>query len=105
MDLGNAWFDGAVEARDHGEIDACWCCGEQRGPLVRLGKHPDVGICLPCAHDLHRRAVAVEDRQRPSIAARFRAVLRRGRRFVMDQHLHQKPVIGTIFRWMGRFMP
>jgi hypothetical protein len=35
---------------------ACWCCGaefEERD-LVRLGSHPEVGVCFGCARFLQR---------------------------------------------------
>ena len=36
----------------------CWCCGQPRpeSDLLRLGQHPEVGVCARCAHSLHRRA-------------------------------------------------
>ncbi len=84
---------------------ACWCCGEVRHPVVHLGEHPEVIVCLRCAHDLHHRAVVTEDERRPSVAAWARDVLRSGRRFVMDRDLQNKPGIGRVLQWMGRFMP
>lgn len=83
----------------------CWCCGDTRSPVVTLGEHPEVAVCLRCAHDLHHRAVAVEDDLRHSLATRTRDVLRSGRRFVMDHDLQHKPVIGPLLQRMGRFMP
>jgi hypothetical protein len=37
---------------------ACWCCGRvtAEDALVRLGNHPEVGICINCVHFLGRRA-------------------------------------------------
>ncbi|WP_371406803.1 hypothetical protein OHA10_14945 [Kribbella sp. NBC_00662] len=34
----------------------CWCCGNQfeEQDLVRLGSHPEVGVCSGCARFLHR---------------------------------------------------
>jgi len=85
----------------------CWCCGQQypNGLVVRLGNHPEVGVCLRCAHFLHQQARSREDVLRPSIASRLRDGLRSGRRVVMQRGWHQKPVIGPGFRWLGRHLP
>ena len=36
----------------------CWCCGRitAEEALVRLGKHPEVGLCINCVRFLGRRA-------------------------------------------------
>jgi hypothetical protein len=89
-----------------GDTD-CWCC-DQRYPneqLVRLGSHPEVAVCLRCAHYLHQQATHREDALRPSIASRLRDGLRWARRVVMDHHWHQRPVIGRPLRWLGRYLP
>ena len=43
------------------EVPGCWCCGAScpESDLVRLGAHPAVGVCVDCAHFLHRRARAI----------------------------------------------
>lgn len=40
----------------------CWSCGRRQleSAVVRLADHPEVAVCLPCAHLLHERAVAYE---------------------------------------------
>ena len=45
-----------AEGADHGMV-RCWC-GHQRPAdhVVYLGSHPDVAVCLGCAHFLHQRA-------------------------------------------------
>jgi hypothetical protein len=37
----------------------CWCCGTDYpdAELVRLGQHPEVGVCVQCTHLLRQRAV------------------------------------------------
>ena len=95
--------DGGGEA---GEV-ACWCCawtGPESG-VVRLGSHPEVAVCLRCAHFLHQQARGREDAARPSPATRLRDGLRAGRRLVMRQRWHQKPVIGPVLRWLGPRLP
>jgi hypothetical protein len=70
-----------------------------------LGNHPEVKLCLRCAHFVHRRAQAREDQARTSPIARGRDWLRAGRRMVMRLELHDKPLIGPVLRWLGRHTP
>ena len=96
----------AADAGGGGEAE-CWCCG-QRYPgerLVRLGSHPEVAVCLGCAHFLHHQAGQREDALRPSIASRLRDGLRWARRVVMDHCWHQRPAVGRPLRWLGRRLP
>jgi hypothetical protein len=85
----------------------CWCCGQRFSAerLVHLGNHPEVGVCLGCAHFLHQQAHARADQLRPSLAGRMRDQLRRARKQVRDHHWHQQPVIGPALRWLGRYLP
>lgn len=95
----------AIEESDG--LTECWCCG-QRLPadsFVHLGNHPEVAVCLRCAHFLHKQAAGREDALRHSPLARARDGLRSGRELVMRRHWHQKPVIGPVLRWLGRFLP
>ena len=34
----------------------CWCCGQLRPAdrMIHLDSHPEVAVCLACAHFLHR---------------------------------------------------
>jgi hypothetical protein len=94
----------AVDADDQAE---CWCCGRLQPltQIVELGNHPEVKLCLRCAHFVHRRAREREDQTRPSPMARGRDLLRAGRRTVIHREWHRKPVIGPIVRWLGRHTP
>ena len=85
----------------------CWCCGQQRSAdqVVHLGSHPEVAVCLACAHFLHQRARAREDERHSSLAGRGRDVLRAGRVLVMRYGWHQAPGIGRVLRWAGRRLP
>ena len=49
------------------EVPGCWCCGAScpESDLVRLGAHPAVGVCVDCAHFLHRRARAIRSSALP----------------------------------------
>jgi hypothetical protein len=86
---------------------ACWCCGRRtREPdVVRLGNHPEVAVCLDCAHFLHQRARARQDELRPSPGARVRDALRSARAMVIRQGWHERPVIGPLLRRLGRHLP
>lgn len=97
----------AATESDAAEPLHCWCCNGvyQEDDLVRLGSHPEVGVCLRCAHFLHQQARGREDAARPSVGSRVRDGLRAGRRVVMRQGWHQKRVIGRPLRWLGRRLP
>ena len=85
----------------------CWCCGQQRpaGRLVYLGSHPEVAVCLGCAHVLHQRARAREDELHPSLSGQGRDVLRAGRELVTRRGWHHLPGVGRLLRWAGRRLP
>ena len=72
---------------------------------MHLGDHPEVAVCLGCAHFLHQRARSVEDARRPSAAARARDGVRAVRRLVIARRWHEKPVIGPLLRWLGARLP
>ena len=65
-------------ATDTAERIDCWCCGTTypEPELLRLGRHPEVAVCLGCARYLHRQARAHEAASRPSISDRLRAIAR-----------------------------
>jgi hypothetical protein len=89
-----------------GEV-TCWCCGQRRPPtsVVHLGDHPEVSVCLRCAHFLHQQARGREDASRTSPAARLRGRLRAARWVVIRHGWHQKPGIGPLLRRLGRHTP
>jgi hypothetical protein len=82
----------------------CWCCGRvsSEDALVHLGNHPEVGICGNCVHFLRRRA---KDLQATAVRQRLRGAAESIRGEVMARGWHQRPVIGTAFRWLNRHMP
>jgi hypothetical protein len=86
---------------------ACWCCGRghPEESVVRLGGHPEVAVCLSCAHFLHQQARGREDALRPSPSGRARDVLRAGRRLVIQRGWQHKPLIGPLLRWFGARLP
>ena len=97
----------SASAADSGDGVACWCCGALRGEadVVRLGDHPEVAVCLGCAHFLHQRARAREDESRPSPAAKARDLLRAARQPVIRHGWHERPVIGPLLRRLGTRLP
>ncbi len=96
-----------VTDSDPAEPVGCWCCGSayQESDLVRLGNHPEVGVCLACAHYLHQQARGREDARRPSPASRVRDQLRAARQVVIRRGWHRNRVIGRPLRWLGRRLP
>ena len=92
---------------DGPENEQCWCCGRPRGDqdVVRLGDHPEVRVCLGCAHFLHQRARAKEDALRPSPGGRARDALRAGHRFVIQRGWQDKRVLGPLLRRLDRRLP
>jgi hypothetical protein len=89
---------------DAAERFECWGCGSPspETELIRLGNHPEVGVCLGCAHYLHQRARSREDALRRSLVSRLRDGLRSARHAVIHRRWHQKPIIGRALRWLGR---
>jgi hypothetical protein len=72
-----------------------------RGSLVRLGSHPEVGICIGCVHFLRRRA---RDHQ-ATVRRRLRGAAESIRGQVMARAWHQRPVIGPALQWLNRYLP
>jgi hypothetical protein len=87
--------------------NSCWCCAQEQASenMVHLGEHPEVEVCLPCAHFLHQQARGREDQQKHSPMARLRDGMRSLRELVLRYGLHRKPVIGPILRWLGPRVP
>lgn len=85
----------------------CWCCGAIEDParLVHLGNHPEVVVCIRCAHSLSTWAWELEDQARTGPAVRFRDALRRVRRTVVRRGWHHNRIVGRGLRWWGRFTP
>jgi hypothetical protein len=85
----------------------CWCCGSPfpETRLVRLGDHPEVGVCFDCALFLRRRAVESQDRLAPTAASRTRSVIRTVRDQVIERDWHNRRVLGRALRWIDRRLP
>ena len=51
-------------------IPACWCCGDRTvsASLLRLGDHPEVGVCFRCVKVLAIRKRTIERQTRTAPA-------------------------------------
>jgi hypothetical protein len=85
----------------------CWCCGSVDAPdkLVRLGNHPEVAVCVRCAHFLSKSAREIEDRARSGLLVHAREGFRRLRKTVVRHGWHHNKIVGRGLRWVGRFTP
>lgn len=85
----------------------CWCCGGDfaEADLVRLGEHPEVGVCLDCANWLGRRAKRRHDEQHPSIGGRIRAAVHSVRELVIRKGWHERGLLGDLLRRLDRHLP
>ncbi|WP_406055606.1 hypothetical protein [Kribbella sp. NBC_00889] len=85
----------------------CWCCDKEydERELVRLGAHPEVGICLACALDVKQRAGEREDELRPTATTGLRTGVRRSREWVIARDWHNRPVLGPLLRRINRHLP
>jgi hypothetical protein len=90
-----------TSTREDGHGTECWCCGRRGDSVVQLGNHPEVTVCLRCAHFLHRQARSLEDAERRAPGVHIRNGLGVVRREVMQRGWHQKPGIGRLLRWLG----
>jgi len=86
------------------EEPGCWCCDGHypEGDLVRLGAHPEVGVCADCAHFLDRRARAAHA---TPLTRRLHASGDRIRDAVLARHWHEHPRIGPPLKWLNRHLP
>src|SRR5258705_11516381 len=91
----------AVGQTDEGQ---CWWCGlvSSDDALVRLGNHPEVGICISCVHFLRRRA---RDHQATVVRQTLRGAAETVRGQVMARGWHERPVIGPALQWLNRHLP
>jgi len=85
----------------------CWCCGAIEDPLelVHLSNHPEVVVCIRCAHSLSKWAWEIEDQRRTGLAVRARDRFRRLRKTVVRHGWHNNRFVGRGLRWLGRFTP
>ncbi len=93
--------------RNDGRTAQCWCCGTSEAPdrMVHLGEHPEVHLCLQCAHFVHQRAWAIEDEGKHGPAPFTREQFRKLRAEVVRRGWHQNRSIGGKLRWLGKYLP
>lgn len=96
----------AVDRQDDGTVQ-CWCCDLTDAPdrMVRLGNHPEVHLCLRCAHFVHQQAWRIEDSGKQGPAAYTRGRLRELRAEVMRRGWHRNRIVGARLRWLGKYLP
>ena len=82
----------------------CWCCGRliSEEALVRLGNHPEVGVCVSCVRFLGRRA---RDYQMSVTRKQLRGAAGSIRGEVISRGWHERPVVGPVLRWIDRHVP
>ena len=73
--------------------------------MVHLGNHPEVHLCLRCAHFVHQQAWEIEDQGKRGPAAFARDRFRNLRAEVMRRGWHQNRFIGGRLRWLGKYLP
>jgi hypothetical protein len=83
---------------------SCWCCSTTtpEDGVVRLGDHPEVAICLDCAHLLHRRA---RERRATRAGRRLHRLGEWMRDAVVRSGLLDRPVLGGLLRRIDRHLP
>lgn len=96
----------AIDQASEGQAQ-CWCCGCSDEPdrMVHLGDHPEVHLCVRCAHFVHQRAWQLEDEGKRGPAPYARDQLRNLRAEVMRRGWHRNRVIGGKLRWLGKYLP
>ena len=96
----------AIDLDDSGDVP-CWCCDTIDAPerMVHLGNHPEVHLCVRCAHFVHQEAWRIEDESRSGPAAFARDKFRDLRAEVMGRGWHRNRFIGTKLRWLGKYLP
>jgi hypothetical protein len=74
---------------------------------VRLGTHPEAGVCFQCAKFLHRRAREQNDAVRGDhgLTARGRVAVQTGRDFVIRHGWQHSRIAGPVLRRIDKFMP
>lgn len=99
-------IDTAIDTHDEGNV-SCWCCDTVDAPsrMVQLGNHPEVHLCLQCAHYVHQQAWEIEDDGKQGPAAFARNRLRNLRAEVIRREWHHNRHFGGALRWLGKYLP
>ncbi len=85
----------------------CWCCGRilPEHELVRLGEHPEVGLCLRCATWAKRQAVARYHEQHQSLPGQLLHGIDTVRNRVIERGWHERGLLGAVLRRVDRYLP
>ena len=96
----------AIDLHEDGSVQ-CWCCGSIDAParMVHLGNHPEVHLCLGCAHFVHQQAWEIEDDGNRRPAALVRDRFRNLRAFVIRRGCHHNRFIGNRLRSLDKYLP
>src|SRR4051794_8862213 len=96
----------AVDQHGDGDVQ-CWCCDvtDTASRMVQLGNHPEVHLCLGCAHYVHQQAWQIEDNGKRGAAAFVRDRLRNVRAGVLRRGWHHNGFIGGRLRWLDKYLP
>lgn len=73
--------------------------------MVQLGNHPEVYLCLGCAHFVHQQAWQIEDEESSGPTALVRDRVRHLRALVIRRGWHRSRFVGGGLRWLGRYLP
>lgn len=92
---------------DDGPAGVCWCCGcsgtDKR--MVHLGEHPEVAVCIRCAHSLSKWAWELDDRSKSGPGVMARDAFRAARTAVVQRGWQDSPLLGGPIRWIGKWLP
>ena len=96
----------SIDSQEEAEFD-CWCCDTRNVAerMVQLGNHPEVRLCVQCAHYVHQQAWEIEDEGRRGPGAFVRGRFRDLRAMVIRRGWHHNRFVGTKLRWLGRYVP
>lgn len=94
------------DASNDGNVQ-CWCCSTRGAPgrMVHLGDHPEVHLCLRCAHVVHQHAWQIEDEGRDGLRTWVRDGFRDLRIEVLRRGWHRNRFVGGRLRDLGRHLP
>jgi hypothetical protein len=95
-----------IDSHDEREVP-CWCCDTSDAPerMVQLGNHPEVHLCLQCAHYVHQQAWQIEDDGRRGPGSLARDMFRNLRAEVIRRGWHHNRLLGGKLRWLGKYLP
>jgi hypothetical protein len=99
-------FNSTADMIDDGSV-GCWCCNavDCRDRMVHLENHPEVHLCLRCAHFVHQQAWEIEDMGKRGPGALARDTFRNLRAEVLRRGWHRHRFIGGRLRWLGKYLP